>query len=121
MTRRERKAIVQKVLHEAFNGININDDTARAEAVRSLCPCREPWSVSLWGFIFAMCQDPSPLVRMEALHVIEDAIARSVPNAHGRRFIWKATKDPDPEVRRFAKEKIKVLQRARKRKSKVPS
>ena len=49
MTRRERKTIVQKVLHEAFNGIDINDDTARAEAVRSLCPCREPWSVSLWA------------------------------------------------------------------------
>ena len=74
------------------------------------------------AFIFAMCQDPSPLVRVEALHVIEDAIARSVPNAHGRRFIWKATKDPDLGVRRFAKEKIKVLQRdPRKRKSKIPS
>lgn len=111
MRRRERKALVQKIVQEAFAGMDANNDAARAEAVRSLCPCREPWGISLWDFIFAACQDPSPLVRMEALHVIEDAINLSVPNARGRWLIWKATRDTDPEVRRFAKEKVKVLKR----------
>ena len=109
MTKQERKLQVEQILQEAFDGIDPNDDTARAEAVRNLCPCRGEWSVSLWEFIFATCKDPSPAVRKEALHVIEDAISSSVPNAHGRRFLWQATKDPDPEVRSFAEEHIKKL------------
>ena len=43
MTRRERKLQVQQVLNEAFEGIDPNDDSARAEAVRNLCPCRGEW------------------------------------------------------------------------------
>ena len=110
MTRRERKALAQKVFDEAFDDIDINDDVARALAVRSLCPCRgEQWRENLWGFIFAMCDDPSPLVRVEALHVIEDAIAHSAPNAHGKWFLWRATKDEDPLVRRFAKGHLKRI------------
>jgi hypothetical protein len=107
MTKRERQLQVQQVLQKAFAGIDPNDAAARAEAVRNLCPCRgEPWSVSLWEFIFAACQDPSSDVRMEALHVIEDSTSQSVPNAHGRRFLLQATKDPDAEVRRFAEEVV---------------
>ena len=106
MKRRERKKQVDQVLAAAFAGIDLGDDGARAEAVRNLCPCRGAWTVSLWEFIFAACADPSPYVRKEALHVIEDAVSQGVPNAHGRRFLWRATQDADPEVRGFAEEAV---------------
>ena len=107
MTRRERKLQIQQVLQKEFAGVDPNDEAAWAEAIRNLCPCRgEPWSVSLWEFIFAACRDPSPDVRMEALHVIEDSLSHSVPNAHGRRFLIQATKDPDSMVRHFAEEVV---------------
>ena len=109
MTRRERKQQVDRVLQAAFAGIDLSDDAARAEAVRNLCPCRGAWTVSLWDFILAACQDPSPYVRKEALHVIKDATQR-VAHVPGRRFLWQATKDPDPEVRRFAEEEVRKLQ-----------
>jgi hypothetical protein len=51
------------------------DEATRAQAVRSLCPCRIGWE----GFqkemdvVARMAKDRSPEVRRQALHVFEDA------------------------------------------------
>ncbi len=51
------------------------DDRVRAQAVREVCPCRMSWDV--FAHVRKAAQrlrnDPSPLVRANALHVEEDA------------------------------------------------
>jgi hypothetical protein len=55
--------------------IRAADEATRAQAVRSLCPCRIGWE----GFqkemdvVARMAKDRSPEVRRQALHVFEDA------------------------------------------------
>ena len=72
------------------------DDRERARAVRSLCPCRGPWPDTIWQHIAAACEDPSPLVRLEALHVLQDTHGPPHPSAY--RLLRTASSDPDPRV-----------------------
>jgi hypothetical protein len=63
--------------------------------------------------VFAACKDPSPLVRLQALHVIEDNDALSLPVARGMALICEARRDQAPEVRRFAEEAVCLLPKLR--------
>ena len=84
MSRRERTLEAVQSLQETFESIDRNDDGARAQAIRNLCPCRgEQRSAELWEVIFVACEEPSYEVRLEALHVIEDSTAHALPNTHG--------------------------------------
>ena len=51
------------------------DDSARAKAVRSLCPCRLGWTAFEQGVetLYKLQKDTNPDVRAAALHVFEDA------------------------------------------------
>jgi hypothetical protein len=113
MKRREVKQRIREVWQETFAGLDPADEAARATRVRELCPCEHAWSVPLWDVIFAACEDPSPLVRLEALHVIEDAYTLGIPHARGLGLIFAARQDPAPEVRRFAEEIVRLLPRLR--------
>ena len=107
--RREQKERVRAIWQQTFGDLDPQQDGLRATRMRDLCPCEHVWEaeVPLWDIIFAACEDPSPLVRMEALHVIEDAWAHGVPTRHGMRLIYAAArKDPDEAVRRRARDLI---------------
>jgi hypothetical protein len=114
MRRRERRQKIHEVWAATFADLDPADEAARAARVRELCPCEHAWSVPLWQIVFEACADPSPLVRMEALHVIEDSYALGLPNARGMGLLCAARDDPAPEVRRFAKEAVRLLPEARK-------
>jgi hypothetical protein len=113
LKRREVKAKVRAVWSETFADLDPADEARRAARVRELCPCEHAWEVPLWDIIFAACEDPSPLVRLEALHVIEDAHTRGFPTAHGMRLLFAARDDPAPEVRRFVAEVVRLLPKLR--------
>jgi hypothetical protein len=51
------------------------DETVRASAVRTLCPCRSGWDYfeANLPLIRQLQKDASPLVRASALHLFEDA------------------------------------------------
>ena len=108
--RRELKARVQDMGRMVFEA---KDDGRRAGLVRSLCPCEYIWTMPLWDIIFAACKDPSPQVRIQALHVIEDAYTSGMPDVRGIKLIFEARQDPDTEVRSFAKDVIRVLPKLR--------
>jgi hypothetical protein len=95
---RERRARLQELLAAAGSG----DERERAQAVRSLCPCRGPWPDSVWQHVAAACEDPSALVRLQALHVLEDTEGHPHPTAY--RLLRRACQDPDPRVARAAAE-----------------
>jgi hypothetical protein len=67
--------------------------------------------VPLWDIILAACEDPSPLVRKEALHVSEDSAAHGFPDSRGMGLLCAARHDPDPGVRGFAGEALRLLPR----------
>lgn len=48
------------------------DAGTRAEAVRMLCPCRTQWDVPVQRYVVEMMDDPSPTVRHEAHHVLDE-------------------------------------------------
>ena len=102
MKRREQKARIREIWQQTFADIDADDEAARAARVRDLCPCEFTWSVPLWDIIFAACEDPSPLVRVEALHVIQDAHEHGVSTAGGMALLHAARRDSAPQVRRFA-------------------
>src|SRR5437016_128666 len=104
LRRREIKLRVRETWKETFGDLDPTDDTSRATRIGDLCPCEYPWDVPLWDIIFAACADPSPLVRLEALHVIEDSYALDLPLARGWKLLCAARNDPAPEIRRFAKD-----------------
>jgi hypothetical protein len=111
MRRRERKQRVRDVWEQTFGDLDPTNDAMRADRVRELCPCEHRWSVPLWDIIFAACQDTSPIVRQEALHVIEDSAAHGFPDSRGMGLLCAARNDPDPGVRRFAEEALRLLPR----------
>jgi hypothetical protein len=120
LKRREVKAKVRAVWGETFAGLAPGDEAQRAARVRDLCPCEHTWEVPLWDIIFAACEDPSPLVRLEALHVIEDAHTRGFPTAHGMRLLFAAIDDPAPEVRRFVADVTRRLPKLRQARQQRP-
>ena len=107
MKRREQKTKVREIWHATFGDLDPEDEWARAGRVRSLCPCEYSWTVPLWDIIFAACEDPSPLVRAEALHVIQDAHEHGFATAGGMALLYAARRDTAPEVRRFANDVLK--------------
>jgi hypothetical protein len=111
MKRRERKQRVREVWEQTFGDLDPAKDALRAIRVGELCPCEHRWTLPLWEIIFAACQDPSPLVRQEALHVIEDAEGHGFPDSRGMGLLAAARSDPDPGVRRFAEEALRLLPR----------
>lgn len=115
MNKDEQKAILRNIRREIFQGPAADDDTVRAVRVRALCPCQYEWTVSLWKIVFDACQDDSPLVRAEALHVIEDAESKGFDVGRGKRIFFAALNDPAPEVRRFVADVLRFREEARKR------
>jgi hypothetical protein len=111
MRRRERKQRIREVWEQTFGDLDPAADGLRADRVRGLCPCEHRWSVPLWDIIFAACHDPSPIVRYEALHVIEDSAGHGFPDSRGMGLLAAARSDPDPGVRRFAEEALRLLPR----------
>jgi hypothetical protein len=121
MRRRERKQRIREVWQQTFADLDPANDAARADRVRELCPCEHRWDVPLWDIILAACDDPSPIVRMEALHVIEDAASFGFPDSRGMGLLCAARRDPDARVRRFAEEAVRLLPRLRQiRKKRQP-
>ena len=55
--------------------MQLPDEHTGAEAVRQVCPCRMPWDVfrQVRKAAQRLRDDPSPLVRANALHIEEDA------------------------------------------------
>ena len=88
------------------------DEGARAEAVRLLCPCRTAWDVPVQRYVAALRDDPSPTVRHEVHHVLDEdsgwgrrletrrvrkdievgAVNGSVPGPHS--LAWRRRKRP---------------------------
>jgi hypothetical protein len=114
LRRRERRQKIREIWEATFADLDPADEAVRAARVRELCPCEHAWSVPLWQIVFEACADPSPLVRLEALHVIEDAYALGLPDARGMTLLCAARSDPAPEVRRFAARAVRLLPEARK-------
>lgn len=58
-----------------MNDLKAPDETTRARAVRSVCPCRLEWEMfqETMETLEGLTKDPSPHVRAQALHVFEDA------------------------------------------------
>lgn len=77
--RRPRKERLQTAhsidLERVLAGLDSPDEFIRAQAVRSLCPCRVGYAVyeCYVGEVKRLQKDPSELVRKAALHVEEDA------------------------------------------------
>src|SRR5438094_2409763 len=121
LKRRERKRRVREVWEQTFGDLDPAADAARADRVRSLCPCEYRWSVPLWEIIFAACADPSPIVRVEALHVIEDSASHGFPDSRGMGLLAAARKDPDSGVRHFAEEALRLLPHPREMRKRRPA
>ena len=102
-TVRQRRERLGELLMQASS----DDERERARAVRSLCPCRGPWPDTIWQHIAAACEDPSPLVRLEALHVLQDT--HGVPHPSAFRLLRAASSDPDPRVATAAAAHLRQL------------
>ena len=65
------EADVQHILEQ----MQSEDEVARANAVRQICPCRMPWEVfdRLRRAAKRLQNDSSPLVRADARHIEEDS------------------------------------------------
>lgn len=59
-------------LQRILNDLESPDAGTRAEAVRTLCPCRTSWDVPVQRYVAAMMDDPSSSVRHEAHHVLDE-------------------------------------------------
>jgi hypothetical protein len=119
MARRQQKQKIRAIREELFGNLDPTDDMTRAARVRSLCPCEHIWTVPLWDIIFAACEDPSPLVREEALHVIEDAHLHGFSTAGGMGLLHAARRDPAPEVRTFVHSTLKQWPKLQRHKNRA--
>ena len=75
VARHRAQTVAEADVARILSGMQSADETTRANAVREICPCRMPWEVfnRLRKAARPLRQDPSPLVRANALHVEEDA------------------------------------------------
>src|SRR5262245_20513804 len=64
----KQSAALQQILCE----LQSEDAGTRAAAVRELCPCRTAWDVPVQRYVAEMMNDPSPSVRHEAHHVLDE-------------------------------------------------
>jgi hypothetical protein len=95
-SRRAEAAARRERLAAILTDLDAEDERRRADAVRALCPCQADWPRSIWEHIYAACEDSSPVVRMEALHVLEDT--PRPPDPRVMRALRHARGDPDPRV-----------------------
>jgi hypothetical protein len=75
-----------------------SDAGTRAEAVRHLCPCRTAWDVPVQRYIAAMRDDPSPTVRHEVHHVLDEDSDWGQKLAARRAKRDLETADPDSDL-----------------------
>lgn len=63
-------------LERAVTELDVSDDVLRGSAVRAFCPCRSGWSAfeQHVNLVIRRLRDPSRIVRLNALHVLEDAV-----------------------------------------------
>lgn len=64
----KQSAVLQRILCD----LESSDAGTRAEAVRQLCPCRTAFDVPVQRYVAAMQDDPSPTVRHEVHHVLDE-------------------------------------------------
>ena len=77
MRRKKKRATCFAVDSERpISELRSPDETIRAKAVRSLCPCHAGWELfeQHLGVVSELEKDSSPAVRAHALHVLEDAM-----------------------------------------------
>jgi hypothetical protein len=76
MRKKKRAACVAVDPEQLLSELQSPDETVRAKAVRSLCPCHAGWGAfeQLIGVVSRLTRDSSPAVRAHALHVYEDAV-----------------------------------------------
>ena len=76
MRKKKHAAYVAVDSERLISELQSSDETIRAKAVRSFCPCHAGWEVfeRHIGIVSQLEKDGSPAVRAHALHVIEDAI-----------------------------------------------
>jgi hypothetical protein len=76
MRKKKHAACVAVDAVRLISELQSSDETIRAKAVRSLCPCHAGWELfeRLIGIVSQLEKDSSPAVRAHALHVLEDAI-----------------------------------------------
>jgi hypothetical protein len=115
MDKRELKSRIRAIWSNTFDDLEPGDDAMRSVRVRALCPCEYTWDVPLWEIVFAACQDESPLVRVEALHVIEDADTQGFNVGRGMAIFHGALKDPDPSVRHFVADVLRIRSKLKQR------
>jgi hypothetical protein len=120
---RRAEAVARRARYEVIlRDLESPDERVRALAVRALCPCEFDWPRSAWEHIFAACEDLSPRVRLEALHVLEDA--PTPPDPRLMRALRQARSDPDPRVadaaHRYIKERHERERRRRQGRYETP-
>src|SRR5262249_3870697 len=107
LRKRELKQRVREVRQETFGDIAPDEEAMRAARLRELCPCEHQWSIPLWDLIFEACADPSPLGRMEAVHVLQDSRELGILPPRGLKYLYAARRDASPQVRRYAEDLIR--------------
>jgi|SRR5438094_7627666 len=72
---RRARLISEADVEQILTDLRSEDEITRAKAVREICPCRMPWEVfdRLRRAVKPLQKDVSPLVRVNALHIEEDA------------------------------------------------
>jgi hypothetical protein len=80
-------------LNEILEALQSPCDGTRAEAVRTLCPCRTQWDVPVQRYVAAMRDDPSPSVRHEVHHVLDEDSGWGKRLAHRKLHEAPATDD----------------------------
>src|ERR1051326_380502 len=75
VAKRRSRPVSEADIERILADMRSEDEVTRANAVRQICPCRMPWEVfDRWRRAAKrLRQDPSPLVRANALHIEQDA------------------------------------------------
>jgi hypothetical protein len=107
----DRAQAGQPDLHGIIAKVHSTDEATRAQAVRSLCPCRIGWDGFQQGIdvVARMQKDRSPEVRRQALHVFEDAYGMQAMENR------KAEREVDEAGRSDAAERARQVGRHAKR------
>ena len=76
MRKKKRAACVAVDSERLISELQSSDETVRAKAVRSLCPCHAGWELfeRHIGIVSQLEKGNSPAVRAHALHVFENAV-----------------------------------------------
>jgi hypothetical protein len=72
-SRPTESAALPPELKRILTDLQSPDATTRACAVRTLCPCRGvPWGVPVFRYVWAMRNDPNPIVRRAVRHDLKE-------------------------------------------------